>query len=176
MKVLTGKVRASYVNVFHPRMNDLSEKEEYSMQILIKKDDKVTLDRIEKAIDEALKEEWPEKRPENLRFPLKDGDEKDDETYAGCWYMNVKSYSAPGILDRQSQDVIDESEFVSGDYCRCTINSKAYNKKVNRGVSFWVNNIQVLERGEPLKGGKARAADDFPDDLAAERKEENPFG
>ncbi len=34
-KVITGEVRASYVNIFKTRFNDLSGKEEYSMMILI---------------------------------------------------------------------------------------------------------------------------------------------
>jgi hypothetical protein len=42
-KVITGTVRGSYVNVFRPRTNDLSGKEEYSMMLLIPKQDKTTV-------------------------------------------------------------------------------------------------------------------------------------
>ena len=76
-KVVTGEVRASYVNIFKTRFNDLSGKEEYSMMILIPKEDRQTIEKIEGAIETAKVEKWNDKLPKNLREPLKDGDDED---------------------------------------------------------------------------------------------------
>jgi len=161
-KVTTGKVRASYVNVFKPRLNDLSNKEEYSMVILIPKTDKKTVDALNDAIQEKVAAKWGAKPPLKMRLPLRDGDEEKpgDEAYENHYFMTVKTYDRPGIIDRNMQDVLDESEFISGDYCRCTINASAYDVKGNRGVSFWLNNVQILCKGEPLTS-KARAINEF---------------
>jgi len=161
-KVVTGKVRGSYVNVFRPRVNDMNGKEEYSMAILIPKEDKETIAKINAAVGEAVKEKFGGKKPANLRHPLRDGDDErpDDENYAGAFFMNIKSQNKPGIIDKQRQEVLDVDEFVSGDYCRVSMNAYAYDVNGNRGVAFGLGNIQVLAKGEPLSG-RARATDEF---------------
>jgi hypothetical protein len=107
--------------------------------------------------------------PANVRNPLRDGDSEDDlpesasvgdAPYAGNYFVNVKSNSKPGIVDKSMNEVIDESEFMSGDYARVSLGSYAYDQKGNRGVSFGLNNIQVLAKGEPL-GGATRPENDF---------------
>lgn len=168
-KVVTGEVRGSYVSVFKTRLNDLSGNEEYSMMILIPKSDKATVANIKKAIKAAVDTKWSSKAPANLRNPLRDGDsetdlpenaEVGDEPYSGHYFMNLKSSQKPGIVDANVQAVIDESEFRSGDYCRVSMNAYAYDQKGNKGVSFGLNNIQVLRKGEPL-GGITRPENDF---------------
>lgn len=168
-KVVTGEVRASYVSIFKTRYNDLSGKEEYSMMILIPKEDRKTIEKIEGAIETAKYEKWNNKLPKNLREPLKDGDDENhipesaepgEESYANHYFMNVKSSTKPGIVDADLNQVIDEGSFRSGDYCKVSIQAFAYDMKGNRGVSFGLNNVQVLRKGEPL-GGRSRPENDF---------------
>ncbi|BGI52474.1 MAG: DUF2815 family protein [Candidatus Hamiltonella defensa (Ceratovacuna japonica)] len=178
-KVVTGEVRGSYVNVFNTRLNDLSGKEEYSMMILIPKEDKETVAHLKKAIKAAIDDKWGAKCPANLRHPLRDGDSEADlpdtvaageEPYAGHYFMNLKSFQKPGIVDVNVQPVIDESDFRSGDYCRVSINAYAYDQKGNKGVAFGLNNIQVLRKGQPL-GGVSRAENDF--DVVTQRRHDD---
>jgi hypothetical protein len=74
--------------------------------------------------------------------------------------MNLKSRTRPGVVDKQLQAITNPNEFVSGDYCRVSMSGFAYDKTGNRGVSFSLNNIQVLDKGEPLSG-KTRPENDF---------------
>jgi hypothetical protein len=166
-KVITGKVRASYVSVFAPKMNNLSGEEEYSMQLIIDKKDTATVKKIRDAITEAANDKWSGKPPRNIRDPLRDADkeaeEKDEPIQShlkGCYFMNVKSKQPVGIVDRQKHKVEDPTAFQSGDYCRVSLNAYAYDMKGNRGVSFGLNNVQVLEKGDPL-GNRSRPEDDF---------------
>ena len=53
-KVITGKVRFSYANVFEPRKND-DGTEKYSVSLLIDNDDTKTINSIKKAIESAKK-------------------------------------------------------------------------------------------------------------------------
>lgn len=161
-KVITGKVRASYVNVFRKKVNAQSGKEEYSLQLLIPKSDKKTVEKIEAAIAAATEGKWGKKAPAKLRNPLRDGDEEHGiAPYVGHYFMNVKSDNKPQVVDGGLQEIIDERDFQSGDYCRVSINAYAYDVTGNRGVSFGLNNIQVLAKGEPLGGTSSRASDDF---------------
>lgn len=169
-KVITGKVRGSYVNVFKARLNELNGKEEFSMQVLIPKSDKATVSAIQGAIKAALAKKFNGKVPPNWRNPLRDGDTETNsegnplpEAYKGHYFMNVKSSDRPGIVDVNRQEVMDSGAFMSGDYCRVSMNAYGYDQKGNKGVAFGLQNIMVVEKGEPL-GGRSRAEDDFNDD------------
>lgn len=164
-KVVTGRVRGSYVNVFRPRLNDLNGQHEYSMTILVPKSDKTTVAALRAAEAAAIEKKWNGKPPKGLRDPLRDGDSPDedksaDEAYNGHYFLNVKSKDAPGIVDHARCEATDAGDFVSGDYCRVSLNAYGYDQKGNKGVGFGLNNIQIVGRGEPLSN-RARAEDEF---------------
>ena len=162
-KVITGKVRASFVHVFEPAAINGGEPK-YSCSLIIPKSDTVTIGKIREAIELAKQEgvpKWGGKIPPNLKLPLRDGDtERDDDNYAGCYFINANSTTAPGIVDADRQPIIDRSEVYSGVYGRASINLYAFNSNGNKGIACGLNNLQKIRDGEPL-GGKSRAEDDF---------------
>jgi len=146
--------RGSYVNVFQPRKNELSGKEEYSMQLLIPKDAKDTLAKIREAMAVALHDKFGDKQPANPRNPLRDGDAEHpgEKAYAGMYFINVKNSQKPQVVDQNRQHVMDPEMFRSGDWCCVHINAFGYDQKGNKGVSFGLNSIQIVRKGEPLDG------------------------
>ena len=170
-KVVTGVVRLSYANVWEPAsIND--SKPRYSVSLIIPKDDAKTIAAINAAVDNAIKDsvaKFGGKVPPKgaLKLPLRDGDEeKDDEAYKGSYFVNANSTTAPQIVDRSVQPILDRSEVYSGCYARVSVNFYAFNTNGNKGVACGLGNIQKVRDGEPL-GGKSSAADDFttePDD------------
>jgi hypothetical protein len=168
VKVVTGKVRFSYPNVFEPKSVNGSAPR-YSVSLIISKSDKKTLGKIKTAIDTVKKEgahKWGGKVPANLRLPLRDGDtdRADDEAYANSYFINVNSNTKPGIVDGDLNPIMDQSEFYAGCYGRASIVFFAYNTNGSRGISAALQNLQKLEDGEPL-GGKSRPEDDFGGDF-----------
>ena len=168
-KVITGIVRLSYANVWEPTsINGSAPK--YHCSLIIDKKDTKTVAAINAAIDAAIKEgaaKFGGKVPNKaaLKLPLRDGDlERDDEAYKGSYFINANSTSAPQIVDRSVQPILDRSEVYSGCYARVSINFYAFNSNGNRGVACGLGNIQKVRDGEPL-GGKSSAADDFATDL-----------
>lgn len=96
-KVITGKVRASFVNVFEPKSINGSEPK-YSCSLIIPKTDVDTLKKINAAIEEAKQNgipKWGGKVPPNLKLPLRDADidRPDDEAYADSYFINATSQS-----------------------------------------------------------------------------------
>ncbi len=164
-KVVTGKVRFSYCHIFTPKALDDGDPK-YSVSILISKKDKKTLDAIKKAIVAAKTEgknsRFGGKIPVNLKLPLRDGDvdKPEDPAYAGCMFVNATSKRRPGIIDAEMNDIIDPEDVVSGDYGRVSINFYPFAVTGNKGVAAGLNNVQFLEKGEPLSGGTS-AAEDF---------------
>lgn len=168
-KVVTGIVRLSYANVWEPKsINGGAEK--YSVSLIIPKSDTKTIEAINKAVETAIEEgrgKFGGKIPNKaaLKLPLRDGDfdRPDDEAYAGSYFVNANSNTAPEIVDKSLNPVMSRSEVYSGVYARVSINFYAFNSNGNRGVACGLGNIQKVQDGEPL-GGKTSAADDFASD------------
>lgn len=164
-KVVTGTVRLSYANVWEPRSIN-GGKEKYSASLIISKDDKETIDAINKAVDAAIEEgigKFGGKKPNKaqLKLPLRDGDEeRDDEAYKNSYFVNANSITPPQIVDGKVQPILDRSEVYSGVYARVSINFYAFNTNGNKGIACGLGNIQKVRDGEPL-GGHSSAADDF---------------
>lgn len=170
-KVVTGKVRLSYVNVFEPKAIAEGEIPKYSVCVMIPKTDKVTIEKINKAIEaakQAGKSKIADKNgkiPANIKSPLRDGDieREDDPSFEGHYFINAKSSYAPGVVDRDRNAILDKEEVYSGCYGRVSISFYAYNVS-SKGIACLLNNVQKLEDGERL-GGASSAEDDFAEDL-----------
>lgn len=167
IKTVFGEVRFSYCHVFEAQSINGSDEKRYSVSILISKKDKVIVDQIKKAINEAVKEGISKlggKVPANLKNPLRDGDEErpDDEDYAGCYFLNANCKTKPGIIDRRKQPIEDTTEFYSGCYGYASVSFYAFNTSGNRGIACGLNNLMKTRDGENL-GGRAKAEDDFKD-------------
>lgn len=159
-KVVTGKVRLSYANVWEPKAINGGDPK-YSTSIIIPKKDKKTIQKIEDAIAEAIDDGYESgkfkkgKAKSTLKIPLRDGDVErpDDKNYADSMFMNLNSVKQPGIVDRDVQPILDQNEVYSGCYARVSMNLFAYNSNGNTGIGAGLNNIQKLADGEPLGGG-----------------------
>ena len=66
------------------------------------------------------------------------------------------------IRDRNNADVIDDSEVYPGRWARATIQPFYYDTDGNRGISFGLENVQLLRNDEPIGGGsRAKPTDEF---------------
>ena len=173
-KVITGLVRFSYVNIFRSRAFRDGQKEKYSICLLIPKNDKATIAKIEKAIDEAkadgLLRKWGGKLPKNLHLPLRDGDKEragEAPEYEGMYFLNASSNGKPGIVDRDLNEILDPDEVYSGCWGRASIDFYPYDINGNRGIAVGLNNVQKQKDGERLGGGRASAESDFGDGFQA---------
>ena len=165
-KVITGKnTRLSYFHGWEPTSIN-GGPERYSVSVLIPKDDKETVKAINDAVDAAIEEgiaKFGGKKPNKaaIKLPLRDGDtERDDEAYAGHWFINANSKTAPQIVDKAVKPILDRDEVYSGCYARVSLNFYAFNSNGNKGIACGLGNIQKIRDGESL-GGRSSATDDF---------------
>lgn len=164
-KVITGVVRLSYANVWQPAsINGSAEK--YSVSVIIPKSDTKTINAINAAVDLAIKEsagKFGGKIPNkaSLKLPLRDGDaERDDEAYKDSYFVNANSKTAPQIVDKDLNPILDKTEVYSGCYARVSLTFYAFNSNGNKGIACGLGNIQKIRDGESL-GGRSSAEDDF---------------
>ena len=164
-KVIFGPCRLSYTHVFNRYNPDGDQADgKYMTSVLIPKDEKETIAAVSKAIDVAKKQaivsKWGGKEPKKLDMPLRDGDEKDDENYEGHLFVNAKSNTRPGIVDRKKVPIVDEEEIYSGVWAIVSITFFGYDKNGNRGVACGLNNIMKFKDDEHF-GGRVSAESDF---------------
>lgn len=166
-KVMITNARLSYAHLFEPRSVS-GGPAKYSVSILIDKSDTETVEMVKKAI-QAAKEAGAAKLggAKSVRLPLRDGDvdRPEDEVYAGCYFLNANSASAPQVValhkDAAGKTVhLGPDDVYSGCYANVTVNFYAYNASMNKGIAAGLGNVQKVADGDRLGGG-SRAEDDF---------------
>ncbi len=166
-KVVTGiDTRLAYANVWEPKHIN-GGKKRYSVSLIIPKSDKKTIKAIKNAINAAIREgvgKLGGKKSYNkasLKLPLRDGDlERNDSAYQDSYFIYATSITAPQIVDKHIQPILDHNEVYSGCYARVSVNFYAFNINGNRGIACGLGNIQKIRDGKSL-GDHARASDDF---------------
>lgn len=152
VKFVTPEATASYVHVFSPSETP-SGAMKYSISLLFPKD-KTDMGPMKEAIKKAAAEKWGKKIPKDMRNPIRDGDEKDQEEYHGHWFINASAsedyppkivMAVPG-----TPPIIDSREFYSGCVCRASVNFYAYDTAGNKGIAAGLNAIAKIRDGEPL--------------------------
>jgi len=165
-KVVTGKVRMSYAWLNKSRTNDRGE-EKFSVTVLLPKSDKDTYARLKAAEKAAAMKKFPGKDAgfiAALPSTIYDGNgrRKSGDLFGpeckDCWVFTASSSDRPGCVDENLQTLMEPIK--SGDYGRVSLNAYGFDTAGNRGVTFGLQNVQLLERGESLSG-RTDAATDF---------------
>lgn len=164
IKVVTGKVRFSFAHVFQPQAAQEGGPLKYSVSLIVSKDDKETIKKINDAVEATKKEYaslWGGTVPKLLKGGLRDGDieRENDPAYANSFFINANSTQKPGVVDADLNPILDTSEFYSGCYGRASVSFYGYNTNGSRGIGCGLNNVQKLEDGERLGGGTTAAVD-----------------
>lgn len=180
-KVITGKVRLSYAFLFKPRKRDGDGEDrepQYSTAILIPKNTPEGRETYKKlrAAQQAALEEGKAKLggtiPKKWKDTIHDGDEEADldnnPEYAGHWYLTASNTRKPGLIDRDRDPILEESDLYSGCYARVSLNAYAYNYQGTKGVTFSLRNVQKLADGEAFGGVNTAPEDDFDDEYEFE--------
>jgi hypothetical protein len=185
VKVVTGRVRLSFPNLFKARAAEEGQDAKFSVEILIPKGDTKTVAKIRNAQNAAANSEkgrkalgdaiptWGAEKFPHKKFSdtLRDGDDEDEQDgrpeRAGHWFMNARSAEQykPQVVNKDLEPILDQSEVYGGVYARVSLSAYAYSTQGNKGVSFGLNSVQILGYGEPLGAAREKAEEVFGDDF-----------
>lgn len=170
-RVVTGKVRLSYVHLLKPRAAKPGDTPKYSTTLLIPKTDTVTFQKMQAAIQAAIQNatsgKWQGVCPPNPAIPLYDGDgvrpmgEAFSPECKGHWVMTASSEQPPEIVDLSLNKILNPSEIYSGMYAHVSIRFFGYFSSGKKGIGCGLGNVQKVADGDPLGGGQRSAAEDF---------------
>ncbi len=180
--ITIGPGRFSYAFVFKPKKadpEDPNSKDKYTCAFLWSKKDKKITAKVKAAIDAAIKNDASGKKvlkgkTKGLKLPLRDGDEarEGDGAYEGMMFFNASSETAPGIADKNKEEILDPKEFKSGDYGYINVNFYAFNTKGNAGIAVGLNFIMKTKNG-PALGGNGGSIESAFEDIEIEDDEED---
>lgn len=157
--IITPKCRLSFPNLLEARTPPGSDKAKFSVSMLIPPDADIAL--LKKAAAEAAKEKWGDKLPNKMKSPFLDAGDHEYEGYIAGWLLlRASSIQKPGIVNARGEPVSDDAEVYPGRWACVSLRPFCYDTNGNRGVSFGLQNVQLLDHDEPI-GGRARAEDEF---------------
>ena len=170
IKLASGNIRTPRCRLSYPRLFTAFPDDKgtlfFTSSILIYPDCDISLLKTEGA--EAVKAEWGASVT-NVKTPFLDAVAKGNPVPAGTVLIRTKSKQKPGVLDARGQNVNDESEVYPGRWCFVTLRPYTWtNDKGGKGLSFGLQNVQLLEHDEQLGGGRAAAETEFEPVAVAE--------
>lgn len=104
--------------------------------------------------------------PKQLKsFPIKDGDDMENDQFHGHWCINAAANFKPNVVDINGEELLTENEVYSGAWYKVMLSVWAWtSKKGGKGVSINVHSAVKLKDDDKFGGG-SKAADDFADDI-----------
>ena len=163
MQAVTPSGTAHYVNVFRPgKPMDETKDGQYSITLTIAPDHP-KLAAFRKKVEEVATLKFGAKAKQmlekgQLKNPIRDGNEKDDEHFQGKVFITARSNDKPQVVDMDAEPVMDQDDFYSGCLARAVVYIFAYEKAGNKGVSMILNSVQKLGDGERLAGRRSAAS------------------
>lgn len=156
-----GEAKFSVVGLFYPDKFDANGKKCWQEMA------RIANEASQEAFKKALKD-----LPDNFRKPFRRGEEKAhlDGYGPGMWFLTMSSKQRPGVVDRNKQDILLESDFYPGCWARASVTAYSYDNK-GKGVAFGLHNLQKLADGENFTG-RLSAQEDFGDDADEVWKDE----
>ena len=185
--VITIPFRLAFPEVFEARAGAPGAKEKFSVTMLFPKDGSSLVPNatgsdllaLRKLAVAAIKEKWGNdkaKWPSNLKaldlktalspsgrdgWPFRDGDNVTWTGFEGMVSVKAGSMFQPGIVDAKKKEILTESGIWGGLICRADVNCWAYDTQGNQGVSFGLENLQVLKDDGVSFSGRSNASEAF---------------
>lgn len=179
--------RVAYQHVFQPQANTQypDKPKKYSLVLIFDPDnmdaaDKAAYERMKEAANLAMSAKF-KKRTAEMKNPFRDGNVKEDKPeFADKIFVTFSTQENadpdlnPKVVGPSNKRIFQESgDFYSGCYARVTYNASAFDHEAgNKGVAFYLNNVQKVRDGDKLSSRVAvenefePCGEDEPQELA----------
>lgn len=158
--LMTPRCRMVWPSLFTPTAmrGQSADQAKHQITLLIPKDADIAVLRT--AATEVATEKFG-KKTSGLRSPFRKTEEKEQLAELAeqfpC-YITARSKDRPGIVGPNGKAVDDPEQVYSGRWARVSVQAFAYDNSGNKGVSFGLQNVQLLDQDEPLNVGGARVS------------------
>ena len=181
MKLLIKNARLAFPVLFAPEKFQGQGEWAYTCTLLLPQDHP-QIAEIEEAIKSVARDKWPKNYEQIIKlakakdnYTLHDGDLKDLDGYAGCYYINARTSGRngaqpvrPTILNRDRTPLtIEDGRPYAGCYVNASIELWAQDNGYGQKVNASLRGVQFYRDGDAFAGGSAASQDEF-ESLAVE--------
>ena len=161
-KVVTPVGRLSYPSLF-TKAKPMEEGKEgkYELTLYIPKSEDIS--KLQAGLEEVgkafYKENW--KGLSKLqKCPIKDGDDQNDPNAKGHWVIRCNSSNKPNVVraDNSAIEGQDHEEVYGGCWGRASLLPASYSMPANKGLKFFLENVQKVKDGERFGNGRGGPA------------------
>lgn len=163
--LMTPKCRIAWPALFVPQgmKGESPDKAKYQLTLLIPKDADISV--LKTAAAEAATEKFG-KKTTGIRSPFRKSEENErlaDIAEDFPFYLSARAKDRPGVVGPNGKPVDDPEQVYSGRWAKASIQVFAYDTAGNKGVSFGLQNVQLLDNDDPLAvgGGRVSAEAEF---------------
>lgn len=169
--LLTPKGRMLYPHLFKPNLpqNEKDpEKARYQVTLLIPKGSDIAALRA--AVEEVIDENVPAKARSTTKLKLPFLKTEDQPRFAELaedypLMLRLNAKYKPDVRtprnDRSVTEAEEADEVYGGRWARVSCRPFFYDTNGNKGVSFGLQNVQLLDHDDPLAGGRVRGEAEF---------------
>lgn len=159
----------SFAHLFKPHAAVQGQEPRFSLVLIFSPESQKTPEyqALRKAVHGAITKEWGAQKAADqaflsrLRLPFRKAEEKQYAGYEpGHIFISPWTKSRPGVVDGRNQDMM-EADVWSGQVARASVRPFAYTQSGNMGVSFALNNVQIMKKDMPRLDGRKKASDEF---------------
>lgn len=135
----------------------------FGCMLLFPKD--VDLTELKKLMNEAAHAKFGDKAKDmTLRNPIRKTSDLDKlaeyaDEFPTC--IGPRSSDRPGIVGPNAKRVDEPEQVYGGRWARFSVDAYGYDTKGNKGVTFGLQNVQLLDHDEPMGGGRVAAEKEF---------------
>jgi hypothetical protein len=166
-KAFTPPAVMMFNNLFAPRQNQDGSLGKYDILMVVKPKEQKSpywVDLVNK-IKAAAALTHPKLPLSKLTLPIQKPDALLEKGYDGVeegdMIIKAASKEKPGIVDRNAQDIINKSEVWSGQIVRAEVAVGGYDVNGKKGVTLYLDNVQVLKSNMPRLDGRKSASATF---------------
>jgi hypothetical protein len=166
-KAFTPPSVMMFNNLFAPRPQQDGSQGKYDILLVVKPKEQKSpyYVGLVNAIKEAAAVTHPKVPMSKLTLPIQKPDALIEKGYDGVeegdMVIKASSKSKPGIVDRDAQDILDKSEVWSGQIVRCEVAVGGYDVNGKKGVTLYLNNVQIIKANMPRLDGRLSAGATF---------------
>lgn len=161
----TCVVRGSFLNIFE-RSKPIPPNTEGKFGANLLFPMGVDYSLLAKVAGQTAKERWPQAgtpQGPKLKSPFKDGGEmtKYEGYQPGMMFLTVTADRQPAFVDQRMAPITDPEKAYPGAWYIASIRPFAYDKQVNKGVSFGLQSLMFVADDKNLGGGGSNPNRDF---------------
>lgn len=162
-QVITPNATMSFPQLFVPKPRAQGGEPVFSVALLISEIEQKSpkWKAIQDAVRQCAVDEFGANvKMESLQLPFRNAGEKADK-YAGyedgVIVINPWSKKKPGVVGPRLEDILTADEVYAGQIVRAQITPFAWSNTGRKGVSFGLDNIQIVKLDAPRIDGRAPA-------------------